>query len=101
MRDCKIVKDLLDVYIEHLTSDTTNEYIEAHLRLCNKCRVKLDRMKNCMEIKEDDCEIIYDLLPSYIEKLTSKTTNKYIKKHLTMCDKCREVYLEMRSNIKI
>ena len=28
------------------------------------------------------CKVVQDLLPSYIEKLTSKETNEYIEKHL-------------------
>ncbi len=101
MGECKIVQDLLDVYIEHLTSQTTNEYIEAHLRLCNKCKRKLDRMRNCIKTREDDCKIIYDLLPNYIEKLTSNNTNRYIKHHLKTCNKCNQVWLDMTSEITI
>ncbi len=41
------------------------------------------------------CEIIRDLLPSYIEKLTSDVTNKAIKEHLADCKDCKRVYGDM------
>lgn len=41
------------------------------------------------------CEIIRDLLPSYIEKLTSPHSNEEIEKHLQSCDECRSYYNEM------
>ena len=30
--ECKIVEDLLPNYIDNLTSETTNEFIEAHIK---------------------------------------------------------------------
>lgn len=41
------------------------------------------------------CEIIQDLLPSYIEKLTSLHSNEEIEKHLASCDNCLQTYKEM------
>ena len=35
-RDCKIVQDLLPNYIEKLTNDETNKYVEEHLKECSK-----------------------------------------------------------------
>ena len=31
---------------------------------------------------KNECKIIQDLLPNYIENLTSEETNSYIKEHL-------------------
>ena len=33
-KDCKIVQDLLPNYIEKLTNEETNNYIEDHLKEC-------------------------------------------------------------------
>ena len=33
-KDCKIVQDLLPNYIEKLTNEETNKYIEEHLNEC-------------------------------------------------------------------
>lgn len=41
------------------------------------------------------CEIIQDLLPSYIEKLTSVHSNEEIEKHLQTCESCLQSYNEM------
>lgn len=41
------------------------------------------------------CEIIQDLLPSYIEKLTSLHSNEEIEKHLQTCESCLQSYKEM------
>lgn len=46
------------------------------------------------------CDIIKDLLPSYIEGLTSKTSNEEIEKHLDTCEECRTFYQEMTGEIK-
>lgn len=45
------------------------------------------------------CEIVRDLLPNYIEKLTSDTTNEYMESHLSGCDDCRIACEEMESQI--
>ena len=37
-RNCKIVQDLLPNYIEKLTNDETNKYIEEHLKECSECQ---------------------------------------------------------------
>lgn len=34
------------------------------------------------------CEIIRDLLPSYIDELTSDESNKEIEKHIKTCNCC-------------
>ena len=45
------------------------------------------------------CEIVRDLLPNYIEKLTSDTTNEYMESHLSKCDDCKKACEEMESQI--
>ena len=34
------------------------------------------------------CEIVEDLMPSYIDGLTSEVTNKAVRDHLSHCDRC-------------
>ena len=43
------------------------------------------------------CEIVRDLLPSYIDQLTSDTTNHYVQEHLEECTACKEVLDNMTS----
>ena len=50
-KNCKIVQDLLPNYIEKLTNDETNIFIEEHLKECEECRNILENMK--IELKVD------------------------------------------------
>lgn len=43
------------------------------------------------------CEIVRDLLPSYIENLTSEKSTEEIKAHLDTCPQCRALLKEMTS----
>lgn len=43
-----------------------------------------------------DCDIIRDLLPSYIDDLTSEKSNVVIKEHLSTCIECQRVLTEMQ-----
>ena len=43
------------------------------------------------------CEIVRDLLPSYVEGLTSQTTNEAVEEHLTDCPDCDAMAKRMKS----
>lgn len=45
------------------------------------------------------CEIIRDLMPSYIDGLTSEESNREVEEHLDGCRDCREYYLEMKAEL--
>ena len=42
------------------------------------------------------CEVIKDLLPSYIDGLTDPVTNEIIEEHLSTCTECRKLYETMK-----
>lgn len=42
-----------------------------------------------------ECKIIQDILPNYIEKITSSETNEYVSQHLEKCQYCYEIYNDM------
>ena len=48
-----------------------------------------------------NCKIVQDLLPNYIEKLTSEETNTFIEEHLNECDNCKNIYESMKKDYKI
>ena len=52
-------------------------------------------------MKNGICSMIRDLLPNYMENLTSKTTNKIVEDHLEKCDECKKEYMSMKENINI
>ena len=52
-------------------------------------------------MKEKDCKIVQDLLPNYIEKLTTDETNKFIEEHLSQCEECKEKLKNMQEEINV
>lgn len=48
-----------------------------------------------------NCNIVQDLLPSYIDDLVSEQTSSEIKEHLSGCDKCSVLYAQMISGENI
>lgn len=68
-KDCKIIKDLFPSYIDGLTNEETNQYIEEHLNNCEKCKTVLEDMKKELELatmQKDSKEI------EYIKKFNKK-----------------------------
>ena len=47
------------------------------------------------------CEIIKDLLPSYVDELTSTESNEEIESHLEYCPECQEYLREIRKDIEV
>ncbi|BCJ92868.1 hypothetical protein acsn021_04370 [Anaerocolumna cellulosilytica] len=45
------------------------------------------------------CEIVQDLMPLFIEELTSEATNREMKKHLEECNECQAHYKNMKSRL--
>ena len=46
-------------------------------------------------MNELSCEIVQDLLPSYVDELTSPVTNEAVRSHLETCSVCRESWRRM------
>ena len=42
------------------------------------------------------CEVIQDLMPSYIDGLTSPVTSRVVEEHAEGCEKCRKMLEHMR-----
>ena len=49
----------------------------------------------------NECKIVQDLLPNYIENLTNEETNKYIEEHLKKCENCKKVLENMKKDIQV
>ena len=54
-----------------------------------------------MKNQNKQCKIIQDLLPTYIEKLTSQETNEYIEEHIAKCPECKQVLKDMQGDIEL
>ena len=46
-----------------------------------------------------NCDIIKDLLPSYIDQLTSEESDHAIQEHLKTCETCKEYYMQMKKEV--
>lgn len=46
------------------------------------------------------CEVVQDLLPGYVDELTSPVTNEMVKEHLESCSPCKEKYMRMKSPVE-
>ena len=69
-KDCKIVQDLLPNYIEKLTNEETNLFIEEHLKGCKECTDILENMKKDIKFdkeKQDRREV--DYIKKYNKKM--------------------------------
>lgn len=49
--------------------------------------------------EKKECKIVQDLLPNYIEKLTSIQTNQYIEQHIAGCNECKKMLENMQKDI--
>lgn len=65
-KDCKIVQDLLPNYIEKLTNEGTNKFIEEHLKTCDECKKIYDNMKKDLNV---------------VNKTKEKKKVKFLKKY--------------------
>ena len=43
------------------------------------------------------CEVVQDLLPSYVDHLTSDVTNTAIETHIRECADCRRILSDMQT----
>lgn len=51
MKECKVVQDLLPNYIENLTNEETNKFIEEHLKNCEQCKKIHNNMKKDLNVE--------------------------------------------------
>ena len=40
---------------------------------------------------KNECKIVRDLLPNYVEDLTSKETKEFIENHIEACKECKDI----------
>lgn len=55
-RECIVIQDLLPNYIENLTNEETNKFIEEHLKTCKDCKKLLDSMKREIKVNSEKLE---------------------------------------------
>ena len=62
--NCKIVQDLLPNYIENLTNEETNRFIEEHLKECPECQKVLENMQNYSNLNKKQLTMLENILNS-------------------------------------
>ena len=50
---------------------------------------------------KNECKIVQDLLPSYIDKLTSNESNQFIENHLKNCKSCNKILNTLKHEEKV
>ena len=51
--NCDIIRDLLPLYAEHITSEATNALVEEHLAECEACRAELEQMEQPVAVRPE------------------------------------------------
>ena len=76
---------------KQVTSSTETDVIDtlSHIEL-------LKKLHTCPEPFRLPCEIVRDLLPSYVDGLTSEVTNDAIHEHIETCDDCKATLKRMQ-----
>lgn len=46
-----------------------------------------------------ECKLVQDLLPTYIENMTSEETKNFIEEHLKECKECKEIFESMKQDL--
>lgn len=49
--------------------------------------------------KNDECKIVRDLFPVFLDNLTDESTNHFIENHLSTCSECKEILKDMGNDI--
>ena len=47
-------------------------------------------------MKRNECEIIKDLIPNYMEKAVSNSTKEFIENHIKTCNDCKKIIEELK-----
>lgn len=68
--NCKVVEDLMPLYIDHVCSDESKQIVEEHLKECHNCRAKYDTQNSKITIDRNIIE----------ENLKAKEPFKKIKR---------------------
>lgn len=45
--------------------------------------------------KNEECKLVKDLLPSYLDKITDEVTNKFVEEHIEQCEDCKKILKSM------
>ena len=67
--NCNIIKDLLPLYVDGMTSKESTQFIDEHLAECDHCQELLDSMKEEISVSSIDEK---EAIKSFAKKLKKK-----------------------------
>lgn len=67
--NCNIIKDLLPLYVDNISSEETNKLVEDHLIECEQCQEQLNIMKEKTEVSSIDEK---KAIEKFLEKVKKK-----------------------------
>lgn len=76
---CSVAQDLIPLYIDHLTSEETNQWMEEHMQECEDCKNRYERMKESNRKEEVEKQKEINSEVDYLKKIHS-----YQKKNLIL-----------------
>ncbi len=85
--NCDIIKDLLPLYIDGVSSESTNKLIEEHLSECEDCQKELELMQDApiISVKDEDLEKSVKIVGKKLKKFKKKTVIKAVSAALALC----------------
>lgn len=75
-KECSIAQDLLLNYVDSVLNQDSKEFVEGHLKTCQKCQEKLNDIRKDIEGCKESEEKEIDYLKSVKKKISKK--NKFI-----------------------
>ena len=73
MPHCNIIRDLLPLHIDGLTSEESENMLKEHLSVCKNCAAVYERMQTKEDVPEIEPDMFKKTLHSHKRKLTRKT----------------------------
>ena len=54
-----------------------------------------------VRMMKNNCEIVQDLLPMYVEGLTSESSNQFVEEHIDSCQECLNYYKTIKEDLPL
>lgn len=100
---CEMIRDLLPLYIDGLTSEESNREIEKHLKNCKECQIcyqeMIGEMGNTVTITEEEIKDI-DLIKKIKKRSRKKIVGVIICAFLLVSIIAALMFLQMHSRVK-
>lgn len=73
---CELIQDLIPLYVDGLTSDVTNSYMQEHFLVCAVCQKKYEMMNQSIASEEEEMKIEEQKEIDYLKKVKKSNRKK-------------------------